>query len=83
MVNRYSARAIWRLRVQQKVGEDYLRGQTSPRRVMMVIAAIAAIHAVLIAGFLTLHFGNGAPMENLVKIRIIPLAKAANAPPQH
>ncbi len=74
MVTKYSARTNWQLRMQRKVGDDYIRGQSTRGRTAMVVAAVAAIHAVLLVGFLNWR-GYGHPLDLLVKVKLIPMAQ--------
>jgi hypothetical protein len=76
---KYSARTNWQLRVQRKVGEDYLRGQSTRGRTAMIVAAVAAIHAVLLVGFLNWR-GYGHPLDLLVKVKLIPMGQATLVP---
>ncbi len=75
MVTKYSARTHWQLRMQRKVGDDYLRGQSTRGRTAMIVAAVAAIHAVLLVGFLNWR-GYGHPLDLLVKVKLIPMGQA-------
>ncbi len=68
-----SSRAIWQLRLQRKNWSDYEKGRRQPRRTIAICAAVAAIHVVLIASFLSWH-GEGHPLPLLVHVRIFPAA---------
>jgi hypothetical protein len=76
MATKYSARTNWQLRMQRKVGADYIKGQTTRGRTAMIVAAVAAIHAVLLVGFLNWR-GYGHPLDLLVHVKLIPVGQAA------
>ena len=74
MASSYSSRAIWQLRLQRKNWHDYEKGQRRPRRTLMICAAVAAIHVVLVLSFLSWH-GEGHRLALLVPVKIIPASK--------
>ncbi len=76
---KYSARTNWQLRVQRKVGSDYIRSQTTRTRTAMIVAAVAAIHVVLLVGFLNWR-GYGHPLDLLVPVKLVPLGHATAVP---
>ncbi len=76
---KYSARTNWQLRVQRKVGSDYIRLQTTRARTAMILAAVAAIHVVLLVGFLNWR-GYGHPLDLLVPVKLMPLSHASTVP---
>ncbi len=81
MTMRYAARANWQLRLQRKLGTDYVRGQSSFRRKAAVVAAVVAVHLGLVAGFLSWRVNVVQP-PLLVKVHLLP-ASAAHASPRH
>ncbi len=76
MVTKYSARTNWQLRVQRKVGDDYIKGHSTRGRTAMIVAAVAAIHALLLVGFLNWR-GYGHPLDLLVHVKLIPVGQVA------
>jgi hypothetical protein len=66
-----SSRAVWQLRLQRKNWSDYEKAQRQPRRTILICAAVAAIHVVLVFSFLSWH-GEGHRLALLVPVRIIP-----------
>jgi hypothetical protein len=78
MASGYSPRVVWQLRMQRKVSSDYEKQLQRPGRRMAIVAAVAAIHVVLVFSFLSWH-GEGHPLALLVKVKLIP-ASAAMVP---
>lgn len=66
-----SARTVWALRMQRKVATDYEKRQRSPARRMAIVAAVAAIHVVLVLSFLSWR-GEGHRLPLLIKVKLIP-----------
>jgi hypothetical protein len=81
MTMRYAPRVCWQLRLQRKLGADYLRGQSSARRKAAVVAAVAAVHLGLVVGFLNWRVTIAQP-PLLVKVHLIP-GGAAHTLPRH
>jgi hypothetical protein len=71
MTERYAPRASWQLRLQRKLGADYIRGQSSARRKAAVVAAVAVVHIGIVAGFLSWRVTVAEP-PLLVKVHLIP-----------
>lgn len=74
---RSSARVNWQMRVQRKLGADYLRGQSSRKRKAAVVAAVAAVHMGLLAGFLSWRVTIVVP-PMLVKVHLISAGAATH-----